>query len=425
MKEKKELLSFSRSAIFQCLLMFAGICAGLWIDGYFLVVAAGITLVTAMFTKCKNVYYQLLFCLPFTMIYKMSPTSTSLFAYVMLIVGVVLIIKLRTFGSLQFLLITIFGVYAFMGMGDNVTTVIKMFMGLTLFYNFVKRINPSDFKNQILSFALGMVGSSCIGLLRGNWYRLDAYYTDIDYVSVDGTNLIRFSGLYPDPNYYSISVIVAITLCLLLFFRKEGNRGLLGILIIALSVFGFISYSKLFLLAIIIVAVVFFFVVVKSVRKRLTTLVVAGIGGLAVFNWMRAGNYLRIMLERLSGEDISTGRFSIWENYLTYIWNSPRTFLFGDGLGAEYRVIGGPHNTYIESIFFIGVIGSVLLTVTLITIFKSRSLINRKRLINYLLVAVFLVMISTLGCLTVNDLMFYCMLIWISLNFDFDSKRIR
>lgn len=420
---QKEIFSFSRSMVFQCLLMFVGICLGLWVNGYFLVLVAGVTLFTAIFTGFNNVYYQLFFCLPFTMIYKLSPTSTSLFAYVMLAVGVILLFKLRNFGTAQFLLIMMFAIYVFLGMGSNVTTVIKMIIALILFYVFVKKIKAEDFKNQIMSFTLGMVGSSCIGLLKGSWYRLDMYYSDIDFISVDGANLIRFSGLYPDPNYFSVSVIVAITLCLLLLYNRDGNRMVLAISIMSLIVFGFMSYSKMFMLSILIVAVGFAFRVIEPAKRRAASMTFVAITVYIVWLWMSERNYMSIMVDRFLGGDISTGRFDIWANYMNYIWSSPKTFLFGDGLGASYRTVGGPHNTYIESIYFIGVIGSVLFALVLLTIFKSRRLIGKRTLFNYLLPIVFLLMILTLGCLTVNDLMFYCMLIWASLNYDTKLKE--
>lgn len=418
----KEIFSFSRNMIIQCLLMFTAICLGLWVNGYFLVIAAGITILTAVFANFKNVYYQLLFCLPFTMIYKLSPTSTSVFAYVMLAVGIILLIRLRNFGVTQFLLIVMFAIYTFLGMGDNVTRVIKMVVGLVLFYIFTKIIKPTDFKNQIMAFALGMVTSSCIGLLKGSWYRLDMYYTDIDFISVNGANVIRFSGLYPDPNYFSVSAVVAITLCLMLFYNRNGNRAVLGVLIAALTMFGFMSYSKIFLLSILFVAIVFVFRLIEPAQKRLATITFFTIVVYAIWLWMSEGNYLNVMIERFWGGDISTGRFDIWVRYLDYIWSSPKTFLFGDGLGAPYKGLG-PHNTYIESIYFLGVIGSVLFFITLLLIFKGKRIIGRRTLFNYMLPVVFLIMIATLGCLTVNDLMFYCMLIWISLNHETKPKR--
>lgn len=419
--KKREFLSFNRSMLAQCILLFIGICAGLWISEYCLLFVAGITVCTAAFGKIKSAFYQLFFCLPFTMIYKLSPESTSLFVYTMLAAGVILTIKTYRFEKMPLFFIAVFGIYICFGMGSNIATVIKMIMGLMLFFIFVKKTDSEDFKNHIMSFSLGLLGSSCIGLLKGSWPRLDMYFSDMNIIYVGKEQLLRFSGLYLDPNYYSISVIVALTLCLMLFCYKKGNRALLGTMIIALSIFGFISYSKMFLLSYSIMVLFFVLWALKSPRKIIITSIAVLFGGIAVYIWMQSSGYLSVMLDRLTGGDVSTGRFDIWTSYMGYIEYSPLTFFFGDGLGAPYYKGSGPHNTYIESIFFIGIIGSIIFLITLISIFRAKKNIFKRRIINYALMLIFLVMIATLGCLTINDLMFYCMLLWVSLNIGSDK----
>ena len=118
----------------------------------------------------------------------------------------------------------------------------------------------------------------------------------------------------------------------------------------------------------------------------------------------------------MSGGDISTGRFDIWKQYLDYIWNSPTTLLFGDGLGSPYYLSQGPHNAYIELIFFLGIIGGAIMVSTIVCIIGTRKTVTRRGFIEYALLLLFFVMIATLGIVTVNDLMFYCMLLWISMN---------
>lgn len=414
--KKREFLSFDRSMLAQCLLLYIGICAGLWINKICLALVAGFTVLTAMFGKRDSVYHQLFFCLPFTMVYKLSPGTTSLFIYAMLAAGIFLIIRNFSFKKPQLFFIILFAVYICIGMGRRVTTVIKMIMALTLFLIFVKKTDSENFKNHIMSFSLGMLGSSFIGLLKGSWPRLDMYFSDMNPIYVDGERSFRFSGLYLDPNYYSISAIFAVTLCIMLFLYKKGNRVLLGTVIIALSIFGFISYSKMFLVSYLLMIVFFIMWALKSPKKIISVSVVASVGGWFLYKWMQSSSYLAVMLDRFSGEDVSTGRFGIWESYIGYIKSSPLTFLFGDGLGAPYYNSVGPHNTYIESVYFIGLLGSIIFLVALISIFRARRYVFKRSIINYALILIFLGMIATLGCLTVNDLMFYCMLLWISLN---------
>lgn len=422
-KETESFQGFSKSMVFQCLVMFAGLCAGLWISSYCLLFVAILTVVTSLFGKIDSAYYQMFFTLPFTMIYKLSPSSSSLFIYAAFVSTVILTIRKKYIGKNQFLFIAIFAAYIVVGMGNNYTTVMKMIAGFVLFYIFVTEVSTENFKNHIIAFSLGMISSSAIGLLKGNWSRLDMYYSDLKTIYIGHVQSFRFTGLYLDPNYYSISVIFALTLCLMLFSRKDGNRVFLGILIGMLFIFGFMSYSKMFLLAACLTVLIFILSKLRSLKNMVLTVALFLLGGGGLYKWMQSSGYLEIMAERIFDGDISTGRFDIWKNYTGYIIHSPKTLLFGEGLGAGYLSVGGPHNTYIETIYFIGLIGGILFVLALFSIFKVKRYTDRRNIMNYALPVLFCVMIATLGCLTINDLMFYFMLIWVGLNYNMKDEK--
>ena len=210
----------------------------------------------------------------------------------------------------------------------------------------------------------------------------------------------------------------------MLFISKRGNRVLLGAVIGALTVFGFISYSKMFLIAIFAVALILVIGGLKSLKKMLIVIFSAPVIGTIVYKRMLNNNYIKIMMDRFSGGDISTGRFGIWKAYTGYINNSIKTLLFGDGLGAGYLSVGGPHNTYIEAVYYIGLLGAALFLITIFHVFKCRKFDVKRGLLNYTLPLLFLFMIATLGCFTVNDLMFYFILLWVGLNIDIGKERI-
>ncbi len=416
MNDRKEFLGFSRNMLLQCVLLYAGIWGGLLVSNYFFLLVAGYTILISCFAKTENTYYHLLFLLPYSVIFKLSPTSTSLFTYLMIGTGVILLLRKKYIKPMPIITIMIFVVYAILGMGNNYTTVLKMIAGLLLLYIFVNTVEKDDFKNQIMAYGLGMLGSSIIGTMKDTWGTLTIYFNDMDFVYVDGVRSLRFSGLNYDPNYYAIGVIIVIFLCLRLFFNKEGNRLLLGGVITSLVIFGFVSYSKMFLLSILLLGVVFVFYRMKSPKQLLITLIgTMFIVGLFYW-WADHSGYLNTILERLSDGDISTGRFDIWKGYLEHIWSSPMTLLFGDGLGSPYYLPQEPHNAYIELVFFLGIVGGTIFVSTIIHIICCSKYVKRRTFIDFALVLLFLIMIGTLGIVTVNDFMFYCMFLWISMN---------
>ena len=416
MNEKKEILGFNRSMLCQCILLYIGIWGGLLISNYVFLVVVGFTLVVSLFARNDTIYYHLFFLLPFSVVFKLSPESTSLFAYLMIAAAILLLPRKRSVHAIAVVMVILFIGYAIVGMKGNYTTVAKMAAGMILLYVFATSISPENFKNHILAFGLGTLGSSVIGTLKDTWPRVTVYFDNILYVYDNGVESMRFTGLNYDPNYYAIGVIIAVFLCLCLFFNKEGNRLLLGSLITSLVVFGFISYSKMFLLSISLLAVIFLYYRIKSPKRFLIVLSCAILIAIVFYWWADKTGYFRIMQDRLFGGDISTGRIDIWKDYLDYIWNSPATLLFGDGLGSPNYMSMGAHNAYIELIFFLGIIGGIVMVSSIIYIIGIRKFVAHRTFINWALVLLFLVMIATLGIVTVNDLMFYFMLLWISMN---------
>lgn len=422
-KKDKEIFGFSRTMFLQCIILFLGICGGVWINRFIYVLTAAFTILICFTKDINNIYYHLLFSISFTVIYKLDPSATSFFAYVMIAAGIILIFRIRTFTVTQLLFICLFSAYLIVGMGNNYTTAIKMIMGMILFYFFVRVIKVNDFKNHIMAFTLGVIGSSILGTFRNSLPQLSEYFKT-EYTLYNSAGLTyRFTGLNYDPNFYSMSVIFAIVLCMILLMNKTGNKILMWTLLVSLIVFGFQSYSKMFLLSAVIVGIISIVYMLRSPKMIMIALASLLTLGTGVVTWLKRIGYMDIMLSRLFEGDISTGRFKIWGSYFEYLNRSPLTFFFGDGIGTKYLSVGGPHNTYIESVFLVGVLGSMLYLLTIISIFKCKKYNGEKRIINYLLLFVFLIMVGVLGCFTINEFSFYCMLIWLGLNINVASKR--
>lgn len=424
MSETREFLGFSRSMLLQCLLLLACILAGLFIHIGFLVVAAAITLLTALICPVQYTFYQLMFTLPFTVIYKLSPESISLFIYVMLAVSIILLFRTRFLQGNSFVLILLLSVYLLSRMGNNYADTIKIISGMFLLLIFVKTIQQADFKNQIFAFVLGMLGSSIMGIFKPEWLRIRTYFADSNAIYINGERTFRFSGLYYDPNYYSISAIFVIFFCLYLFFNKDVNRILLGALVLTFSIFGCLSYSKMFLIALVFVAIIFIFRQMKSLRSGIFAILAIGVISILFFTLSDNFYYWITMQERFSaGEDISTGRFEIWGNYLTYIFNSPKVLLVGDGLSAEPYQGYGAHNTPIEFLYYIGLVGLLIYVATVLGIIKSNRFTLERTRLDYGLWIVFAIMISSLGMLMMNDFIFYFMMLWMSTNMQNHSEE--
>lgn len=416
MKKEKELWGFSISMWAQCAILYIAVWCSLFVHTYALLLIAGCTVLTAFFGKTRSVYYQLFFMLPFTVVYKLSPQATSLFAYVMLAVGCILTFRIHKIGRKQLVLIMVFAVYVITGMGSNYTTAAKLIIGLLLLYFFVNTTKEEDFKNQIFAFTLGLLGSSVIGLFKESWPGLEAYFDSIDTIFVDGVRTMRFSGLYYDPNYYSVSVVLAVFLCIVLLLRHSTNRIALGGSIVALLLFGFLSYSKMFFLVILLLTAIVSLHQAKS-PKRMISLIIGLAIVLGVFYaWASDSGYLLTIIERFESGDLTTGRADLWKEYTQYILDRPITLLFGEGLDITYFLESVPHNTYLEMICCMGIIGTSVFIASLASIVKHNRYLQKRGWFDYGLCGLFMLMAMALNLLTINDFPFYIMLLWMSLN---------
>lgn len=421
--KKQEICGFSKMMLLQCLILFLGICGGIWINRYIFIPTAVFTILICFTKNINNIYYHLFFCMSFTVVYKLSPTTTSLFAYVMIVTGVILIVRINFFKVTQLIPILIFSAYLIVGMGDNYTTAFKMIMGIILFYFFVNRVKLSDFKNHIMAFILGVIGSSIVGTFRTSLSQLSAYFRN-EYTLYDGRNVTyRFTGLNYDPNFYAMSVIFAVVLSMILIMNKIGNKILMWIIFVSLLFFGFQTYSKMFLFSVVIIGIVSMIYMLRSPKMMVIALAFVFILGTGIVTWLKKIGYMDIMFSRLFEGDISTGRFDLWRIYFEYLNNSPLSLIFGRGIGANYLSAGGPHNTYVESVYFVGILGSILYLFMIVLIFRAQKYNRRKRIINYLLLLAFIIMSGVLGCFTINELSFYYMLMWVGLNINISSKR--
>ena len=80
---------------------------------------------------------------------------------------------------------------------------------------------------------------------------------------------------------------------------------------------------------------------------------------------------------------ITTGRYNAWQKYLAYLSDNPTVLLLGGGLGANILNGRAAHNTYIDLIYYLGVVGTVLLLVVFSTMIGIKKPTIKPTLLNY------------------------------------------
>lgn len=211
-------------------------------------------------------------------------------------------------------------------------------------------------------FCVSVLLSSFYAIAVRNSWQLQAIIGP-EAVAIWGTGIMRFRGLFEDPNYYMTLLVVA--LGLLLKLRDDRHISLLSFWIQAapLAVFGVLTYSKTFLLVAVLLAG-FYFLWQMANRKLvwsfvLVALAVSGISVLLLWE----DSPLAVILARLSSADsldeLTTGRTVVFADYLEIIFGDVKSFFFGQGLSAE-GLVKDPHNLYIEILYYLGAVGLLL-----------------------------------------------------------------
>ncbi len=220
-----------------------------------------------------------------------------------------------------------------------------------------------NFKVIVYCFYFGLLASSLSALFAPYSEIIQGAAVDFDY-----KGYTRFCGLLSYPSFYSL--FCTISICLLLYLVFNDKYKLFNLLLaLIITVFGFMTMSKSFILLFI---VVLFFAVIKmfTVNPK-KALIIFGIMLVAfVLIYVCFTDYVTAILQRFSSSthfddikefnwsEILTFRNDIWGEYLVLIFQSPHAIFFGYGLGA-----GGinPHNTYIGTWYQAGLIGFVLI----------------------------------------------------------------
>ena len=380
--------------------------------------------------------WKMLFLLiPFSTIFKLSPGSTSLFTYILLLFVVILFQRQQTFPSIWLF----FAIYMLaipvlkMQLSDfNILRWIKLLCGLLLIYYYFDDRASHDEAGIFLAFVIGIIGASLTRHLNSAFFRIERYLDDADTVGDGGaeySDLTRFTGLCNDPNYYTVNLIIAMCLLIILMYKKKISFPLYLGLTAPLIFFDIATYSKSAMLMLAIPVGSLLYATIVSNRKSLKLLVV--LMAVAVITYLVAsgGGAFKIVLSRFgSGTDnldkLTTGRTKIWRYNLEFFKNNPGWLIVGLGINAAYINGWAHHNTYIEMPYHLGLIGVSLLFGILKQISNGISHPLKRNILNYSVLTCVLIMYMFLSMLFFYDMPFQMILVFIVLNMNLEPTSV-
>lgn len=314
----------------------------------------------------------ILFFLPFASLLKLRPGSISFFTIALLLIcGIYTVTgsrQVRVLHLIPALLLVAMTLIVKTAYGYEIDNAYILFAVMLMLIPFLTRDLDGgyDFYWLTVCFALGI----CLAAITARY--LTAFPTISRYIDVNmNMGFARRSGYMGDPNFYSSHITAALggILVLLLNNSKRSRLFVLIPLVCLLLYCGLMSVSKSFLL-IGACLLLLWLVALLFKRGKLTTKVMSIVTlvvlGLFLLSSTVFTDMLDVMLSRFGQNanlsELTTGRTEVWGRYISAMFGDIRMLLFGQGFTDVIFGEKPPHNTLLEVIYQLGLIGFILIT---------------------------------------------------------------
>lgn len=259
-----------------------------------------------------------------------------------------------------------------------------------VFYWYKPLENKLSFHKIVRFFVLGIITTSILALCADYFPRLQSIMSETTIRFSAGVYYYRFSGLDPNPNYYTISLSVCIAAIAVMIHTKKAKI-IDYIFLVCLTVFGLMTVSQSFLVCYIITWLLFIiFGGVRRIKKvfpAILLLIVVFIIAIMLIDEATLQTLLFRFNTISDSESISSatsGRSELWTVYLSYLINNPIYLLLGKGIGAPNLPSGASHNYYIDIVYHLGIIGGMIYISFLVSVFGRRKYFGKTELFRYI-----------------------------------------
>lgn len=357
----------------------------------------------------------ILFFLPFAPLLKFRPGTISFFTIALLLVYVIYAVigsrQVRVLHLIPALLLVVLTLVVKTAYGFGIDNTYILFAVTLVLLPFLTREMGEgyDFYWLTVCFALGI----CLAAVTAQY--LTVFPTINRYIDVNTSlGMVRRSGYNGDPNFYSSHITTALggLLILLLNNDKRSKLFVLVPLVCLLLYCGLMSVSKSFFLisaCLLLLWLAELLLQRGKVSVKVTLIVTLTIAGLFLLSSTVFTDMLDVLFSRFGQDtnlsDFTTGRTVVWNRYIGALFEDARLLLFGQGYTDVIIGEKPTHNTLLEGVFQLGVIGFALLVLWIV--YCARTLLDgatiRRRQTTQLVV----LLIGTFGPWMALDYLFF------------------
>ena len=189
------------------------------------------SLVCIVFYSSHDSLGVLLFIMSFTHIFKSAPGTTSFFIILMLFYIMWNLLKrTRRFDAVVgeiIIFIAYIAVVHFASGLMRISELIKFASGFLFLYLALSMVDYNKIRDLLLSYIFGVLISSFLKVSEA--FPNAVFYTN------EAIELVRFTGMHGDPNYYGVNLIISMCLVVIMYHRREIPT-LMAVLIVGLLV---------------------------------------------------------------------------------------------------------------------------------------------------------------------------------------------
>lgn len=357
----------------------------------------------------------ILFFLPFAPLLKFRPGTISFFTIALLLVYVIYAVtgsrQVRVLHLIPALLLVVLTLVVKTAYGFGIDNTYILFAVTLVLLPFLTREMGEgyDFYWLTVCFALGI----CLAAVTAQY--LTVFPTINRYIDVNTSlGMIRRSGYNGDPNFYSSHITTALggLLILLLNNDKRSKLFVLVPLVCLLLYCGLMAVSKSFFLISVCLLLLWLAELLLQrgkVTVKVTLIVTLTIAGLFLLSSTVFTDMLDVLFSRFGQDtnlsDFTTGRTVVWDRYIGALFEDARLLLFGQGYTDVIIGEKPTHNTLLEGVFQLGVIGFALLVLWIV--YCVRTLLDGATIRRRQTAQLVILLIGTFGPWMALDYLFF------------------
>ena len=423
----KEELSLNDN-FFVCVLCCCGIILTSIVLSFFMEVFYYVSAVLAVssfffvnYISKKNYYsfYILAFLFPFSMVMTIPKIGLGVYPILAALQGLILImdiffkcqkkeLKINFWVIIASIVFCLYVLILWILEWYGITSLISLGVGMVLLVSLYFLRNELSFKKIGLCIILGLLIACFLGVFYKHYPTLSDYF-DVTHA----LNQYRFSGLYKNTNGLTFFTLFAVSILMTMYLKRDITI-IFYPLLVAMTCILFATVSKMALVVLsveVIILILSRLILNRRVKGGWES-VLCIILCISIAIGIQYKNF-KTILDRVvepfeqstivppsvdtneeqdevpiipeqspesdsssAMNDFTTGRIELSKKYLREVFESVEHILFGIDIGRNYNIGDnfsgeGSHNTYVDIVYHLGIVGFVILSFLLLMIFIS------------------------------------------------------